>query len=81
MTALPALRMRRPVESARVLLANRRWLLGFAMETTGFLLYAAALALAPLALVQSISAGGMRKTMPSAVRAVETGRCSRLRTL
>jgi hypothetical protein len=58
-TALPALRMRRPVESARVLLANRRWLLGFAMETTGFLLYAVALALAPLALVQSIAAGGI----------------------
>jgi hypothetical protein len=32
-TSLPALRMRRPVESARVLLANRRWLFGFAMET------------------------------------------------
>jgi hypothetical protein len=58
-TALPALRMRRPVESARVLLANRRWLVGFAMETTGFLLYAAALALAPLALVQSVAAGGI----------------------
>jgi hypothetical protein len=58
-TSLPALRMRRPVESARVLLANRRWLFGFAMETTGFLLYAVALALAPLALVQSIAAGGI----------------------
>jgi hypothetical protein len=57
--SLPALRMRRPIESAQVLLANRRWLLGFAMETTGFLLYAAALALAPLALVQSIAAGGI----------------------
>jgi hypothetical protein len=53
-TALPALRMRRPVESARVLLANRRWLLGFAMETTGFLLYAAALAIAVLSLAQGL---------------------------
>jgi hypothetical protein len=58
-TGLPALRMRRPLESAQILLANRRWLAGFAMETTGFLLYAAALALAPLALVQSIAAGGI----------------------
>jgi hypothetical protein len=57
--ALPPLSLRRPIESARILLANRRWLLGFAMETTGFLLYAAALALAPLALVQSIAAGGI----------------------
>jgi hypothetical protein len=57
--ALPALRMRRPLASAQLLLADRRWLVGFAMETTGFLLYAAALALAPLALVQSIAAGGI----------------------
>jgi hypothetical protein len=58
-TALPALRMRRPIESAQLLLSNRRWVIGFAMETTGFLLYAAALALAPLALVQSVAAGGI----------------------
>ena len=57
--SLPALRMRRPLQSAQLLLANRPWLLGFAMETTGFLLYAVALALAPLALVQSIAAGGI----------------------
>jgi hypothetical protein len=56
---LPALSMRRPLHSARLLLADRSWLLGFAMETVGFLLYAAALALAPLSLVQSIAAGGI----------------------
>lgn len=56
---LPVLAMRRPFHSARILLADHSWMLGFAMETTGFLLYAAALALAPLALVQSISAGGI----------------------
>jgi hypothetical protein len=56
---LPVLCMRRPLQSARLLLENRSWLLGFAMETTGFLLYAAALALASLALVQSIAAGGI----------------------
>jgi hypothetical protein len=57
--ALPVLSMRRPLHSARLLLEDRSWLLGFAMETVGFLLYAAALALASLALVQSVMAGGI----------------------
>jgi hypothetical protein len=57
--ALPVLSIRRPLQSARVLLTDRSWLLGFAMESAGFALYVAALALASLALVQSISAGGI----------------------
>jgi hypothetical protein len=57
--ALPVLSMRRPLHSARLLLEDRSWMLGFAMETSGFLLYAAALALASLALVQSVAAGGI----------------------
>jgi hypothetical protein len=57
--ALPCLSLRRPVSSLRLLLTNRGWLLGFAMETGGFAFYAAALALAPIALVQSIGAGGI----------------------
>jgi hypothetical protein len=57
--ALPVLSMRRPVHSLRLLLSDRSWLVGFAMETSGFLLYAAALALAELSLVQSINAGGI----------------------
>ena len=56
---LPVLSMRRPLHSARLLLEDRSWLLGFVLETVGFLLYAAALALASLALVQSIAAGGI----------------------
>jgi len=56
---LPVLCMRRPLHSAKLLVEDRSWLLGFAMESSGFLLYAAALALAPLALVQSIAAGGI----------------------
>src|SRR2546429_574022 len=56
---LPVLSMRRPLQSARLLLSDRSWLLGFAMESGGFLLYVAALALAPLSLVQSIAAGGV----------------------
>jgi hypothetical protein len=56
---LPVLSMRRPLHSLKLLLDDRSWLLGFAMESSGFLLYAAALALASLALVQSIGAGGI----------------------
>lgn len=56
---LPALSMRRPLYSLRLLLTHRAWLLGFAMESLGFALYAGALALAPLALVQSVGAGGI----------------------
>src|ERR1051325_6512428 len=56
---LHVLCMRRPLQSARILLTDRSWMLGFAMETAGFLLYATALALASLALVQSVAAGGI----------------------
>jgi hypothetical protein len=57
--ALPTLSMRRPLHSLRLLLTDRSWLIGFAMESGGFALYAAALAVGPLALVQSIGAGGI----------------------
>ena len=57
--ALPTLSLRRPLQSLRLLLADRSWRLGFAMESGGFASYAAALALAPLAVVQSIGAGGI----------------------
>jgi len=57
--ALPALSLRRPLPSAEALLTDRSWLAGFALESGGFALYVAALALAPLTLVQSVSAGGI----------------------
>ncbi len=57
--ALPTLSMRRPLHSLHLLLSDRSWMLGFGMESGGFALYAAALALAPLAVVQSIGAGGI----------------------
>jgi len=57
--ALPALSLRRPLHSAEALLTDRSWLAGFALESGGFALYVAALALAPLTLVQSVSAGGI----------------------
>jgi hypothetical protein len=57
--ALPALSLRRPFHAASTLLRDRSWLVGFGLESAGFALYVAALALAPLTLVQSISAGGI----------------------
>jgi hypothetical protein len=45
--ALPLLSLRRPLRSLRLLVSDRTWLLGFATESTGFVSYAAALALAP----------------------------------
>jgi len=56
---MPALSLRHPLHSLRTLLASPEWLMGFAMESFGFVLYVAALALAPLALVQSVAAGGI----------------------
>lgn len=58
-SSLPPLSVRRPRESLRILLTDRSWVTGFATETGGFLCYVGALALAPLALVQSLSAGGI----------------------
>ena len=43
----------------RSLLGNRRWLFGLGTEAAGWLLYVAALALAPLSLVQATAAGGI----------------------
>jgi drug/metabolite transporter (DMT)-like permease len=56
---LPKLSFRRPLRSVKLLLTSRAWLRGFAMESGGFVLYVAALALAPLSLVQSVAAGGI----------------------
>jgi drug/metabolite transporter (DMT)-like permease len=58
-SALPPLSLRRPLRFLRLLLGDRRWVSAFAMECAGFALYVAALALAPLALVQSVGAGGI----------------------
>ena len=57
--ALPPLSPRRPVESVRLLLGDRRWLLAFGAETAGWLMYVAALRLAPLSLVQAVAASGV----------------------
>jgi len=56
---LPSLSLRRPLTSLHLLLANRTWTRAFVLESGGFLLYALALALASLSLVQSVAAGGI----------------------
>jgi hypothetical protein len=56
---LAPLSLLRPAHSLRLLLADRAWLAAFAMESGGFVLYVTALRLAPLALVQSVAAGGI----------------------
>jgi drug/metabolite transporter (DMT)-like permease len=58
-SSLPRLSLRQPLSSARLLLANRGWLIGFTTETAGWLIYVAALRLAPLSLVQAVSASGI----------------------
>jgi hypothetical protein len=56
---LPALTLRDPLGSLRLLLSDRAWMAGFVLEAGGFVLYAGALALGSLALVQSVAAGGI----------------------
>jgi hypothetical protein len=58
-SGLPALSVRRPGRSLRLLFSSLRWLGGFAAGLAGWALYVAALALAPLSLVQATSAGGI----------------------
>jgi hypothetical protein len=58
-SALPPLSVRRPLRSLRSLFADRRWLVGFLVGIGGWALYVAALRVAPLSLVQAVSAGGI----------------------
>jgi hypothetical protein len=50
---------RRPLRAAAALVQSRAWLTAFGTETAGWLVYLAALRLAPLALVQAVSASGI----------------------
>jgi hypothetical protein len=58
-SGLPPLTVRKPLRSLAALFGNRRWLVGFFTGIGGWVLYVAALALAPLSLVQASSAGGL----------------------
>jgi hypothetical protein len=56
---LPKLSARRPISSLRILFGDRTWVAGLVAGFGGWVLYVAALALAPLSLVQATSAGGV----------------------
>lgn len=56
---MPRFSPRRPLEFVSLLLGNRRWLLAFATESAGWLVYVAALRLAPISLVQAVCASGI----------------------
>ena len=57
--AMPRFSARRPLRFVSLLLGNRRWLLAFGTETAGWLVYVAALRLAPISLVQAVCASGI----------------------
>jgi hypothetical protein len=57
--AMPAFSARHPLRFVSLLLADRGWLIGFGTESAGWLVYVAALRLAPIALVQAICASGI----------------------
>jgi hypothetical protein len=71
---MPPLSLRRPLASLRLLFAHKGWLIGFLAGIGGWVLYVAALALAPLSLVQATSAGGNRA--PGSARLAGGGRGS-----
>lgn len=56
---LPSLSLRSPLRSLRLLFTHPRWTIGFVVGLGGWALYIAALRVAPLSLVQSVSAGGI----------------------
>src|SRR5215813_6877241 len=56
---LPRLTLRRPWHSLGLLFGHRRWRFAFLIGICGWALYILALRLAPLSLVQAVSAGGL----------------------
>jgi hypothetical protein len=57
--AMPRFSPRQPLRFLSLLLGNHAWLIAFATETAGWLIYVAALRLAPISLVQAICASGI----------------------
>ena len=55
----PEMRVRSPLRSIAALFRSRWWTLGFAVAAVAWVLHVAAMALAPLSLVQAVIAGGL----------------------
>jgi drug/metabolite transporter (DMT)-like permease len=64
----PAVELRHPWRSTKALFANRWWTLGIVVATGAWVFHVAALALAPISLVQSVIAGGLVLLTPLAGR-------------
>ena len=69
---LPPLTIRHPWRSLGLLFGNRRWRFAFIVGVAGWALYILALRLAPLSLVQAVSAGGLALLAVLAQRAEGT---------
>ncbi|HEU4976698.1 MAG TPA: hypothetical protein VFT50_16510 [Baekduia sp.] len=69
----PAVEWRHPVRSTVALFANRWWTLGIVVATTSWFFHVAALALAPISLVQATIAGGLVLLTPMADRLFGVG--------
>lgn len=68
LVSVPVVRLSRPVASVRALLGQRRWLGGALLGYAGLALNVVALGLAPLALVQTVIAGGLVVVALGAIR-------------
>jgi hypothetical protein len=55
----PEISFRAPLRSASALFRSRWWAIGFAIATVAWVLHVAALAIAPLSMVQAVIAGGL----------------------
>lgn len=64
----PAVELRHPWRSTKALFSNKWWTLGIVVATGGWVFHVAALALAPISLVQSVIAGGLVLLTPLAGR-------------
>jgi hypothetical protein len=64
----PPVQWRHPVRSTRLLFSNRWWTLGIVVAMGAWVFHVAALALAPISLVQSVIAGGLVLLTPLADR-------------
>src|SRR3569623_355303 len=55
----PEISLRAPMKSAAALFQSRWWTVGFAVAAVAWVLHVAAMAMAPLSLVQAVIAGGL----------------------
>ena len=74
--AAPAVDMRRPLKTVKALFASRAFTLGMVIATGGWILHVAAMAIAPLSVVQAVLAGGvvMLAVLAERMFGIRTGR-------